>query len=483
MKVVILAGLLLGTSVYAQSNETTGGGLGAYTSAGLKLYDLVDPTTCSWQSGADLLDSNLEVQGYLAKIKKLNWYLEMKLRSEIQTLDFCWTKGQLKEPVTGAPPALMVYQTIAHVPVGIRLFNTKSVYVQSDRYQEMGPNDRALFIIHEALHSFIPLNATDRYHCLENMVVSISKIQGDPARESRSFNTTIKRSQLTIPSDVNFISDQNFLQYAFANYEDRKTMILNSEIMQNELLRKRDYEYMASLPLEDQDYLKQVKTNTVQELLSEFCKADDAAVIQKLDTQATDNFTMSLYCITTPGYLNRAVNNSTQNTTVLNNFIADFYAKLFPVFPSIKNNRVIVTKNIDVLSGNPAINPQYRVALEVKPAFQLATLTDAHPRLLQYAKVLTTTASMLTVDEWIKLVDQNNSFGKAFNFRALEIALNVLRSPIKDECEASALNLKAVYLGAIKGVIQMLRNENMHEHADRLTKLVNDKNLGIKIGE
>ena len=485
LELIAIGMITLGASnaAFAQSNDTKGGGLGVYTSEGFKLYDLVDPSTCTWQTGSDLLASQEEVQGYLAKIKKLNWYLEMKLRAEIKNIDFCWTKGQLKEPITGRPPELMIFQRINHVPIGIRLINTKTVYVQADRYQELGANDRALFIIHEALHTFIPLNAPDRYHSLESMVASIGRIQGDLVHESTSFNTTIKRSHLTIPSEVSFISDQNFFQYTFANHEDRKAMIMSGEIQQKELLGYHEFEYIKELSDEDQDFLNEVKSDPKTELLEDFCKFNEQEVIAKLDEQKTNSFQMSVYCLGAPGYINKIVNNTAQNMPALTKYLGDFYQNLNSVTVSIKNDRVIVSKNADILSGNPAINPRYRYALEVKPAFQSAKLNDAHPQLIQFARTLVASATSQPVDQWIKTVNQDDAFITAFNFNPIQTALGALHSPISDESAASALNLKGVYTSALKGMIQMLRNESLDDHADRLIKLINEKNIGIKIGE
>ncbi len=485
-------GLGLISNSFADSNGTRGGGEGAYTKAGFHLRDLVDPSACTWQSGEDILNTMPALQAKLEKIRAVNWYLEMVLRREIRSIDYCWTHAELKRPDTDTYSQILYYEKIKTVPIAIRLFETKAVYAQADRFltlgEENGPGEQALLVIHEAMHSLIPLHVSDRYSKIFSIIQAINNLAGDPA-EATSFAVSVRRNELTVPSSTEYLADQKFFAYLYGSYQDRKTAILNKTITLSDLLRPREFAYRNQLPLVDQDILQSIGMTPADTLLSQFCITNDQEVITKLSAEKYRDFNINIYCLGAPGAMDRLMDNPSSFTQVaVVQFIQNFYSGLAGIkawIPTSGNadGRVVLSKEIDWLTSNPAPKPSYRFALEIRPAFQTDTVENAQLHLLEYKRLLTAAATIKEPAEWLEFVKQDSAFVKAFNYNALKTQLSTMHSPIPDEAPACVKGVEVVYSSALNGIVRALKASDLDEHAKLLVDLVNQSKLGFTIEE
>jgi|GEM_PF-5449886 len=484
-------GIGMASTAYAQGNGTSGGGQGVSLDGHLHLRDLVDPGTCRWQNGEALLDSMPELQSRLEKIKVLNWYFELMLKREIKSLDFCWTHAEINQSASAmysneiGSGTILIYRTPQTVPVGLRVRDAHEVYVQADRFAEFGPQDQALFVIHETLHSFMPrrLDSKTYYEHLFSIVKAIGAIDGVPS-ETASFEVALRKSDLNVPSSAQYFYDQKFLSYLFESYEGRREMLLSRKITVAELLRKRDFDYLNVLPPLDAAMVEAAKAHLQNELFGEFCIVQDEAVLSELRSQRSERFDVDLFCLTSPGAIDRIMEHpeSLENGAVTR-LIDRFYNGLAGVTGSIRKDRVVVSKELDWISGNPAIKPRFRYALEVKSPFTALKSDDAETHLLQYARILVAASKVKSPESWLNLVKQGDGFVHAFDFSRLETQMQGLKSPFEGETQASIKNLRAVYRSAMVGIIDRLRAEDSDEYADLLGKLINQSHLGFQVDE
>lgn len=475
--------LLTASETYAQSNGT-GGANGVRQTRGLRLRDMVDPSTCKWQNGETLLASNAELRDRLARLRAVNWYFSLALEREIRTMDFCATDAELKRPAVSSTHSVLVYEAPDAEVIGVRIYKAKEVYYQRGRYNELGPGEQALFYIHEAMHSFIPLDIVDRYSKLFTIVRTIGELTGEAGLESRSFETAVRKAGVMLPQSSMLLSDEKFLAYLFDSYEGRKKRILSGEVTVEEILRPRSYTYLNLLPAQDQTMIAYARDHLADEAFREFCLLNDEPVLARLRQQSYRDFNIDLYCVTAPGMIERILDRpGVLDTGAVAATIDHFYEGLSRATAWVHKNRVVVSPEVDWISGNPAPKPRFRYALEVRPPFQANDQDEAQITLVQYTRILVAAAKVKSSERWLAFVQQGNGFFQAFYFARLGRVFDQLRSPIADEAPAAKQNLLAVYKAAVDGIVIRLRNEDLDEHADALVEWVNRSGLGYKANE
>src|ERR1700677_791455 len=98
LKLKLAVGLMALVSVTAFGG-TRGGGKGVYIGKEIYLSDIIQKkgheNACRWRSGDTVLAENPYINKILDKISSVDWYFAADLKTQIQSLNFCFI-GQLR---------------------------------------------------------------------------------------------------------------------------------------------------------------------------------------------------------------------------------------------------------------------------------------------------------------------------------------------------------------------------------------------------
>jgi hypothetical protein len=414
----------------------------------------------------------------------------LTLRREIQQLNFCFTHAEIKHAPANNHHSVLFLDNQAKQPVGLRIFDAKEVYVQNERYLAFSAFDQAMFVIHEAMHTFIPIDVDMRDNKIHNIVHEIAVIQGDPASEGKTFARTIENSDVFIPSTTESLHDQKFLTYLFANEQDRAQQLIGNKITVAELLRARTFDYGGSLPDQDESLINHARYNLKDAVFLDFCIDDDETVLAKLRTENSSDFDIDLYCVSAPGALDRLLDHAENlDFNSVNQFLKSFYSGVESISFTVKKQRIYASKEIDWISGNPTHQPKARVALAIAPAFKIYGAENADERLVQYERLLVALSTVLSTDDWLNVVKQNQQFVAAFNLNRVNAALDVIQNsttnpaPVADEPRLVKENLRSVYQAALQGIVDALNFHERGDYADKLSEYINQTNFEFQVDD
>lgn len=167
--------LCLSFNAFAQAeggSSTIGGGGDLVPNpqpiGGYELRDLVDPSTCRWISGKDFVASSSEFQGIIDAISRVHWFFALSVKKEATRLSYCLGKLKLR----GSPDDLFNDDQLGAVRVAFRVGN--SVFLDQDLFEnQISDRSRAWVVLHETLHSYLPMSAGARAAKHRNAVALI----------------------------------------------------------------------------------------------------------------------------------------------------------------------------------------------------------------------------------------------------------------------------------------------------------------------
>ncbi|MBI2605516.1 MAG: hypothetical protein HYW49_05480 [Deltaproteobacteria bacterium] len=174
-KSVILGVAML--SALAQAGEKTngsgvrGGGQTIDIEARPRLRDLVDHTTCRWVNSKDFIERLRGTAPVLKALGETHWYLAHAITREAKSLKLCLT-GTLKTIPVDDEDGLTVVRPSKNRQAAIRLNDL--IFLDEALFKELPAHDRAMLLLHEVLHSFIPLETSRRNDKLRSIVNAIS---------------------------------------------------------------------------------------------------------------------------------------------------------------------------------------------------------------------------------------------------------------------------------------------------------------------
>jgi len=124
------------------------------------MRDLKERAVFDCHSGTELMNENPLVFTILDKVKALDWYFADELKTEMGFLRFCFT-GPLYPldthdrdlPVIPSPEIsrFVAYRDHSKVLIDEQLFHDP----------KLSPRQRALLLVHETMHSYLPMNVDD----------------------------------------------------------------------------------------------------------------------------------------------------------------------------------------------------------------------------------------------------------------------------------------------------------------------------------
>jgi hypothetical protein len=248
----IVAGFLLGASsiAHAQGGRVGGGGHIVDVNGTPELMDLVKGTTCTWQTGDTVVAAHPEVLRILKKVSALDWYFAHEIETEMRSLNFCFTGPLLR--ITPIDPKSPVATTVMlgkkYKQLAVRADST--VFVDEDLYNspKFSENRRAMLLIHETMHTFIPMELADdiRYLYLWTIVKDIALIDAGRITTADQLHQEMQNNQVYFPTQVERLNQyESVVLFITGTAAEQKAAILASA----------SPESLVELPSEENQYL------------------------------------------------------------------------------------------------------------------------------------------------------------------------------------------------------------------------------------
>lgn len=458
---------------YGQAGAHGGGEI---TKRGTQLRDLVDRDTCTWYTGYDILARYPKINDALNELKTVHWYFGFALAREIGAIDFCYTRARLKRPANlQDDPEVLPYYRGSEEPtdiVGLRFFESKAVYVQQDLVDSfVDDRHQALFFVHEAMHSFLDPELKGRNDKIHTVIQSIRNIWDRVPTTPGSFAVMMKRNKVSFVPESSRLLEPAFLQYALSSDEIRRQMILTDRVNVSYLLKTRSYAFTRDLIDSDADYLGSIQNNLQEHFFGKYCRTRDTEVLKKLEAQANDEFDIDVLCMRYPEYADDAALQANVLTRALGRTVSRTVEKLQSVRVSLVSRRVTVSKDIELIVGNPDITTRSRIVLELTPLTSPAASAGTQTQTL--IDLVVRSAKLLPQSEWLRIVGAGGALRVALDPARIVAEIDQLGGTVANEKEYAREYLPGLYTAFKIALVQAVRDQVSDDAANALEQTLN----------
>jgi hypothetical protein len=469
---------LFANAAQAQGHGTQGGGrYVTNASGGKELYDLT-ALQCEIKKGSELIDTMSVLKERIETLKKVYWYFGFSLEREIKDMTFCFTTAEFNPNFlprsTDGKGILLITNPVGAEFVGLRSFQAKEAYIKNPLFSSSSPLSQAMTIIHETMHSFIPLNVSDRDAKLRGIVGDLSRLSASEASAGTRLEGSIQFNRVNFPARSRVKKSMKYLEFAFGSIEEQRAALLNGSIQMQILIRAPWKKEVSSLLASDQDYLNSVSGNEAREFLARYCEENDEEVLNVLRAQSTEEFDIDLFALSLPSVQDEINSDPSAGTLAsVGKKFKTIYQKITTTTATINRERIQVSGGIRALaqSNGSLDNPDFALRLIPIESFAENIPLAADTRV--WIGLVTRLAKSQTAANWIQTISQNGALSTALDQSKLILRINSLNAPMADE-KREVLNLiPRLYSKFKEAVYQELKNQHLDKHADAWKNLVN----------
>lgn len=183
IKALLILVAVAAASVAAHAKEGTVGNGGETINVDGRpsLRDLVDKTTCVWESGTRFLERLSEFSRIIEAIRPTHWYLAYLIEREARDLKICPSNAPLITVTTNDLDGLAVFELETR-QVAIRIADR--VYLDNRIFSQMRPLHQAFLYVHEIMHRFIPRDTLMRNSKLRSLISALHHHMDHPLTKS-----------------------------------------------------------------------------------------------------------------------------------------------------------------------------------------------------------------------------------------------------------------------------------------------------------
>lgn len=428
----VLAGVMISFAAIAGENSGGGvrGGSGHVVDVNATPYllDLVTRAVCDWQSGDEVLEAPVLTDA-LKKIATVDWYFANGIEKEIKALSFCMS-GPLYSVPTRPERGSAVLPAERNVrQAGIRV--GERVFVDADIFGSMNPHNRAMFIIHEAMHSYLAMDQFDRALSLRSMVKTLDQVVSGAIRSRAKLHAAMRNNEIEFPTTVgNLDGKRDQVLFLIGDEAEQVLMIQSSKRPESLIgLTERD---LANLAPWDREYIvKQGQRNILALALAVAMENAFGADLEEI-LDGKEYSSINPAAIALGSF---AVMSPEQKTVVLN---SESYRRLLAegfndvIQAKLTNGRTLVMASAELASlGNVVVNREMPL-LDVVSATKL-------PESLKWIPVLLVT---LHAEGQLVSITENEAFYQALGLKTQKAQLAGMSTVIAREKEVAAARLQ-----------------------------------------
>lgn len=461
---------LVGNQAIAQGHGSGGGGQAVRTAQGYELRDLI-ARTCLNQDGAALLDSMPELKERIDAIKKVHWYFGFALEREFRSMNFCFTDADfnpLMLPRVDGPESLLVVTAPGStVFVAVRLFESREAYVKNQIYSRLSARSKAMTLLHETLHSFIPLHVADRNIRLRDFVNLLAQLDPNQAASASLLDSSMRFNRIQFPSRSAIKQDAPYLEFVFGSDQQQRTAWLDGSMTLQKLLSPPRVRLWNELLDQDRTYLGSIEGKEAELFLTRYCEADDQEVITRLRTQSNDRFDIDLFCfsvLSSQGKFNRLPSETT--LSAIRRKLDLIYAGILGAEVKVHRERVLISGGIRALSQANGNLANATTALSLRPIRSLAPQAELSGETRIWINVLISLAHQLDANQWASLIGRDGVLKRALDESQLTQKLQTLNVPMNDEKQELLKLIPVLFESFKESVESELRLNGLESHAD-----------------
>ena len=333
----------MSTQLIAASG-TRGGGHIVQIKQERYLMDMASAAVCDWKRGEELFNDYPELNTIFDELNKIEWYFASELKQELKGLDFCFT-GSLR-----SVSPYDWYSPVGHnrdetiIQGGYRIDN--DVYFDKKQLTKISKYDQAMFMIHETMHSFLPMDILERNLKLRTITRVIGRIGKGKSVNTKDLYFNMYKSEVSFPRMLNKLKDyKKQLIFLNASKEESMEMVLNSNNPESLI----DFNYLDFNAISEKDYNElyfHMDNVKLRDVLTSLIINGNPSVIKKIiDEKSYANFNIILEVLNIFEFLDES-----QKQAVLDSKRFSDFSSSFDVLNSEK--QVLVRKKLLTLKAD-----------------------------------------------------------------------------------------------------------------------------------
>lgn len=340
--------VLSGNGFAGENSGVRGGGHVVEVNGKLELVDIVTSARCDWFSGQEMRNQSQAVNKVLKNIEKLDWYLALELKREIEYISWCMTGNLYSVPAGDADS--FVQQLTKGVQQAAFRYNGNA-YIDQSKYSRLSNNSQAYLVFHEMLHSYLPMNLEMRIFKLQSLVSTIQKVDLGQITTRESLHFNLSKNEMDFPLTVSKLEPyKKSLQFIFSSLAERTESILATKEPEKLIHSK----ITDSLPfVADWDKQAVLKANkSITDALLEIFRGQELSVVKfVLNEQIYKQINPAAAALSIYDELSEEVQKEIMSSPYFSKIIKEGADYLDGIQFSIVNGRIVGDLALQSLSG------------------------------------------------------------------------------------------------------------------------------------
>lgn len=409
-----------------------GGGHVVEVNGQLELVDIVTSATCDWFSGKEIKEKSVAIDQILKKIEKLDWYLALELKREIEFLSWCMT-GNLYSLPAGDADSFVQQLTKGVQQVAFRY--NGNAYIDQSKYSRLNQSSQAYLVFHEMLHSYLPMDLEMRIFKLQSLVSAIRKVDLGQITTRERLHLNLANGDMNFPLTVNKLEPyKKSLQFILGTTEERIETILSTNEPEK-LIHSKILEALPYVANWDKEAILRAGKSISDALVMIFLSQDLNNIRFVLSQQKYNKINPAAVALSVYDQLSPAVQNEVTASSYFLNIIKEGSDYLNEIQFIISHGRIVGDLALQSISDKcQLLTPVYTTSL-----VQLNEQCQLPPKIQAIADIIVTLIETEN-DEVLEQLETNDDLILALRMELPRSRLTQLDSPIAREKD-SALNV------------------------------------------
>lgn len=466
-----LVPLLLMLSMSSFAGEKGNGGETVDVNGIPRLRDLVETTNCSWVSGTDVMAQNPLTAEALRRVGRLDWYFAAELKQEILDLDYCLTGNLVRVDTSDIENLVAVYETRTG-QVAIR-FN-RQVYINEGMMNRMPEIDRAMLVIHEAMHSYLGRHEVMRNQKLRSQIQSIYKVFQGQIATTESLHKQMENNSIQFPRTSKILLPlKEAVLLVIGTPAEKREIVFKSKSLKVLLANVKKINPRLLTPW----HAELLNGSELVNLSYQGIMAEDIALLEKLLSEKEFELDVYSMLFTHPAVQESEIlRDYVQRRGHAEEFMRVFLAQLAQKSVKADAEGRLVINGMELLAQNG-------IQGNTLSFTALDALRDGemHPRMKAYLALINTVIATNDPIVLSNLVHENPAFYAAFSVIAIQDGVKAMDSTFGLEKTTALRKIDTLLEGFWSRFRAEVIAQNGQEMWEDFAKKIDTKRLGYKI--
>lgn len=483
----------------SEGGEGTNGGGDYIDIKGIPvLKEFASKAVCNWVDPEELLKNNYSFGRILEKLAKMNWYFAASIRNEFFHLNYCLT-GELVKVNTRDLDSVTAPVYFNEKQLAFRLdrnvYINQEVFYGYDRFGNINPNypygmpnlSRGGTLIHETIHSFLPMDTPHRNQRLGSTVESIRKVYSGEITTKTDFERQMAGNQVNFPSsDLVLDRDRIFIEYVLSDSKQREDILLNNDNYVK-IFSPKHIELLKHLHTKHIRKFMNLLPNPMEWVIQEVCTREDGRLFQRIlddiikykEVPTTDPI---LACVAVSSrysdfyikYLKTNLSNRSFVSFRINQFLEKYISRNVSSYGS----KININKEMSDLFNYSDTNAHPSVL-----SLDYVTSSKINTELKAIAKLIAFILDNNGLEEIKALLLTNEHFIKVFSVKDLvEAVYSIHETKVSAEKKYTLDALPLLFQSLAQSFVDVIReNASNSSNVDNFVNTLNQMKLGYEL--